>query len=93
MSSISDFGKNSQFCKSFKYQKKLKKWLFQIKVEIFFIKNTYSIEKYYISNIKKVLTQKCKILKNDCLQCYSKTLCVGQGQWVSTLEAWGTTKE
>jgi hypothetical protein len=32
---------------------------------------------YYLSSIKKVLTQKRKILKNDCLLCYSKTLCKG----------------
>ncbi len=39
-----------------------------------FHKNTYSMVKYYLSSIKNVLTQKCKILKNDCLLCYSKTL-------------------
>jgi len=66
--------KIAYFLKSLKSQKKWKNWLFYIKVKIFFIKNTYSIVKYYLNSIKKVLTQKCKILKNDCLLCYSKTL-------------------
>jgi len=70
--------KIANFLKSFKSQKK--KWLFHIKVEIFFIKNTDSMVTYYLSGIKKVLTQKCKILKNDCLLCYSKTL------WTAVLE-------
>ncbi len=38
--------------------------------------NIFHKKHYYLSSIKKVLTQKCKILKNDCLLCYSKTLCV-----------------
>jgi len=56
--------------------------------------------KYYLSSIKKVLTQMCKILKNDCLLCYSKTLCTAfcfcpdflPIMWVNVLDKWDNVK-
>jgi len=58
---------------SFLINSKILFWSFCI-CRIFLI--VYSIVKYYLISMKKVLPQKCKILKNDCLLCNSKTLCV-----------------
>jgi len=60
--SFSDFEQNRQFLKILQISEKMNKKLIILhKSEIFFIKNIHSVEKYYLSSIKKVLTQKWKI--------------------------------